>query len=319
MEKSVRKDLLIGAAIVLAYLVAGTCFGESVSSTMSYILVFTLFGVSFNLMFGYGGMTSLGHSMNFGLGGYILVALVNKTGMNVWVASILTLVVCFALYFACGFVCLKNSMRTFTFISMGLALSISTFFGKWLFMGGTVGINQRVAPLWMSNYKVLYLFILAVVTLCIVLIYLLTKSPFIQVLKGGRENEERLIFLGVNTNWMHIVVYTISTVFAAVAGMLFSFRNNGAYIASLDTALSFEAVIMCVVGGRGNFFGPILGGFLVALVYNWLPSKTKYYQGVLGLVVLLIVYFLREGLITKEGSFLRRLLKKSSKTAVQKD
>ena len=63
MEKNVKKDLLIGMVVVAAYAVAGTCFGESVSKIMSYVVIMTLFALSFNLQFGYAGMTSLGHAM----------------------------------------------------------------------------------------------------------------------------------------------------------------------------------------------------------------------------------------------------------------
>lgn len=314
MEKSVKRDLCIGIAVTAAYAVAGTCFGESVSKIMSYVVIMTLFGLSFNLQFGYAGMTSLGHAMYFGLSGYILVAFCLKANMNVWLACLLTLVICAGLYTICGIICLKNNMMTFTFLSMGLALSVSTMFGKWLYMGGMVGLNCKIAPAWMNDYRVMFLFILAVMAVCTVLIYLLSKSPFVAMLKGGRENEERLIFLGVNTNKLHTVVFVISGLFAAVAGMLFAFRNGGAFVASLDASLSFEAIIMCVVGGTGSFFGPILGGLIVALVYNWLPSVTDYYQGFLGLFVLLIVYFMREGLLSKSSPFLK-LIKKKADTA----
>lgn len=311
MEKNVRKDLFIGIAVLVAYAIAGTCFGESVSKIMSYVVIMTLFALSFNLQFGYAGMTSLGHAMYFGLSGYILVALCLKANMNVWLACLLTLLICFGLYTLCGIICLKNNMMTFTFLSMGLSLSVSTMFGKWLYMGGMVGLNCKIAPVWMNDYRVMFLFILAVMAVCTVLIYLLAKSPFVAMLKGGRENEERLIFLGVNTNMLHTVVFVISGIFAAVAGMLFAFRNGGAYVASLDAALSFEAIIMCVVGGTGSFFGPVLGGLIVALVYNWLPSVTDYYQGILGLFVLLIVYFMREGLLSKSSPIYKIIKKKA--------
>lgn len=306
MEKQVKRDLCIGCAVVAAYAVAGTCFGASVSNTMSYVLIMTLFGLSFNLQFGYAGMASLGHAMYFGTSGYVLVALCMKAHLNVWLACLLTLAFCLVLYTLCGIVCLKNNMMTFTFLSMGISLSVSVAFNKWSFMGGTVGLNHKIAPAWMDDYRVLYLFILLVVTVCAVLLYLLAKSPFVAMLKGGRENEERLIFLGVNTNRLHIVVFTISGMFAAVAGMLFAFRNSGAYVASLDSALSFEAIIMCVVGGMGSYFGPVLGGLIVALVYNYLPTVTEYYQGFLGLFILLVVYFMRDGILSRSNPLLAR-------------
>ncbi len=306
MEKEVKRDLVIGLLIVVVYGIAGTCFGASVSNTMSYVLIMTLFGLSFNLQFGYAGMASLGHAMYFGTGGYVLVALCMKAQMNVWLACLVTLAFCLILYTLCGIICLKNNMMTFTFLSMGISLSVSVAVNKWAFMGGTVGLNCKVAPTWMDDYRVLYLFILAVTTLCAAALYLLAKSPFVAMLKGGRENEERLIFLGVNTNRLHVVAFTISGMFAAVAGMLFAFRNGGAYTASLDSALSFEAIIMCVVGGMSSFFGPVLGGLIVALVYNFLPTVTEYYQGILGIFVLLVVYFMREGLLSPANPLLAR-------------
>lgn len=306
MEKEVKRDLLIGCLIVAAHAVAGTCFGASVSNTMSYVLIMTLFGLSFNLQFGYAGMASLGHAMYFGTSGYILVALCMKAQMNVWLACLVTLAACLVLYTLCGVICLKNNMMTFTFLSMGISLSVSVAVNKWSYVGGTVGLNHKVAPAWMDDYRVLYLFILAVVAVCAVLLYLLAKSPFVAMLKGGRENEERLVFLGVNTNRLHVAVFTVSGMFAAVAGMLFAFRNGGAYTASLDSALSFEAIIMCVVGGMGSYFGPILGGLIVAMVYNYLPGITEYYQGFLGFFVLLVVYFMRDGLLSRSNPLFNR-------------
>ena len=175
MEKTVKRDLVIGVLVTIAYAIAGTMFGESVSNVMSYVLIMTLFGLSFNLQFGYAGMTSLGHAMYFGTGGYVLVALCQKAHMNVWLACLLTLVICFVFYTLCGIVCLKNNMMTFTFLSMGISLSVSVAVSKWMFMGGTVGLNCKVAPAWMNDYKVLYLFILAVVVVCTILIYMLSE------------------------------------------------------------------------------------------------------------------------------------------------
>ena len=71
MEKKVKQDFFIGVIVLAIYAIIGTCFGESVSEIMSYVVIMTLFGLSFNLQFGYAGMTSLGHAMYFGLGGYV--------------------------------------------------------------------------------------------------------------------------------------------------------------------------------------------------------------------------------------------------------
>lgn len=298
MENSVKRDTVIGLCILAVCAILGTCFGVSASTTMSNLIIMTLFGLSFNLQFGYAGMCSLGHAMFFGMSGYVLVALCMKTQMNVWLACLITLAACFVIYLIIGFICLSYNMMTFTFLSMGIALSVAGAVSKWTFVGGTTGMTLNIAPAWMNDYHVMYVFILAVCTVCTVAIYILSKSSFVAMLKGSRENEERLVFLGVNTRRLHNVVFVISGMFAAIAGILFAFRNSGAYTSSLDANLSFEAIIMCMVGGTSSFFGPILGGFIVALIYNFLPKVTNYYQGILGFIVLLIVYFMREGLIS---------------------
>ena len=63
---------------------------------------------------------------------------------------------------------------------------------------------------------------------------------------------------------------------------------------------------MCVVGGMGSYFGPVLGGLIVALVYNYLPTVTEYYQGFLGLFILLVVYFMRDGILSRSNPLLAR-------------
>ena len=314
-KKRLKRDAGIGFLVVVVYLVIGTCFGISASATMSNVIILTLFGLSFNLQFGYAGMTSLGHAMFFGLSGYVLVALCSKTGMNVWLACMITLAACLVVYALCGIVSLRYNKMTFTFLSMGIALSVAGLINKWTYMGGTTGITFAVAPKWMQDYRVLYVFILSVCVVCVILIYLLSRSPFVAMLKGSRENEERLVFLGVNTVRLRNVVFNISGLFAAIAGILFAFRNGGAYTSSLDAGLSFEAIIMCVLGGSSSFFGPVLGSLIVALVFNFLPRVTSYYQGILGIVVLLIVYFMREGLISNSNVIVKAFKKRNKKGA----
>ena len=318
MERTVKRDAVIGGAVFLVYLAIGTCFGISASATMSNVIILTLFALSFNLQFGYAGMTSLGHAMFFGMSGYILVAICSKTGMNVWLACLITLAACLVIYAICGIVSLRYNKMTFTFLSMGIALSVSGLVNKWTFIGGTTGITFAVAPAWMHDYRVLFIFILAVSAVCVIAIYMLSKSPFVAMLKGSRENEERLVFLGVNTVRLRNVVFNVSGFFAAIAGILFAFRNGGAYTSSLDANLSFEAIIMCVVGGSRSFFGPILGSLIVALIYNYLPKITSYYQGILGFIVLLIVYFMREGLISDTNVLIRTITKRFKKNAATK-
>ena len=78
----------------------------------------------------------------------------------------------------------------------------------------------------------------------------------------------------------------------------YAFRNAGAYTASLDTSLSFQAVIMCVLGGSTYFAGPIIGAFIISFIYNYISTVFPYYEGLMGLMILLTVYLLQKGLVS---------------------
>jgi branched-chain amino acid transport system permease protein len=312
MKKRLDWNLACGIILFAIYMVVGLTATESITAVVSKIVILTLFALSFNLQFGYSGMASLGHSMFFGFGGYALVILMNKFNIPLIVAIFLSIVLCAAVSLLAGIICLKNNMNSFTFLSMGLALAIYTAVNKWVWAGGTVGITYSVAPQWMNHYRILFLFIAIISAICCALLYLLTKTPFVSMLKGVRENEERLIFLGVNTNRLRTLVFMISGTFAGIAGMLYAFRNGGCYTASLDVGLSFQAVVMCVIGGMSVFFGPMLGALLVTVIYNYISTVTIYYEGLLGIIILLVVYFLREGILAENGPLLKNIRKWSS-------
>ena len=104
----------------------------------------TLFALSFNLQYGYSGMVSLGHSLFFGMGGYVLVLIMSHYGIALIPALLMTLLICFVLTVFVGIICLKNSMEAFTFLSYGIALAALTAVGKWVWAGSTVGVTYQV-------------------------------------------------------------------------------------------------------------------------------------------------------------------------------
>ena len=296
--KKMDKSLLFMLIVFGLYGVIGLLSTESVTAIVGRIVVMTLFALSFNLQYGYSGMVSLGHSMFFGMGGYVLVLIMSHYGTGLAPALVMTLAICLVLTVFVGIICLKNSMEAFTFLSYGIALAVLTAVGKWVWAGSTVGVTYQALPEAWRDYRTVFMIIWTVSLVCCVLIYLLTKSPFAMMMKGARENDERLTFLGINTNQLRLVIFTISGMFASMAGILYAFRNAGAYTASLDTALSFQAVIMCVLGGATYFIGPIIGAFIIPFIYNYISTVFPYYEGLMGLIILLTVYLLRKGLVS---------------------
>lgn len=315
--KKIERSFLFLIAVFIVYGVVGLVSSESITAVVGRIVVMTLFALSFNLQYGYSGMVSLGHSMFFGLGGYVLVLTMSHYNVPLLLALVLTLGICLVLTAFIGIVCLKNGMAAFTFLSYGIALALVTLVGKWVWAGSTVGVTFQALPAGLANYRTIFLIIWLVAMVCSVLIYLLTKSPFAMLMKGARENEERLVFLGINTNQLRLVIFVISGMFASIAGILYAFRNSGAYTASLDTSLSFQAVIMCVLGGATVFEGPIVGAFIITFIYNYISTMFPYYEGLMGLIILLIVYFLREGLASPQSPIMHLMHKEGKKGGAQ--
>lgn len=296
--KKIDKSLLFMLLVFGIYGAVGVLSSESVTAILGRIVVMTLFALSFNLQYGYSGMVSLGHSLFFGMGGYVLVLIMSHYGIALIPALLMTLLICFVLTVFVGIICLKNSMEAFTFLSYGIALAALTAVGKWVWAGSTVGVTYQALPEFLTGYRMTYAIIWTVCLLCCVAIYLIVQSPFGMLMQGARENEERLTFLGIHTNRLRLVIFTVSCMFAAIAGILYAFRNAGAYTASLDTSLSFQAVIMCVLGGSTYFAGPIIGAFIISFIYNYISTVFPYYEGLMGLMILLTVYLLQKGLVS---------------------
>ena len=309
MMGRVKKELWIGAAVFLVFAVLGALLSEVGITFLSRIVIMALYALSFNLMFGYAGMSSVGHALYFGFGGYALMVYLTKLQVPLLPACILSVLTVIPVAWFLGTACLKNNMLTFSFLTMGLCTTVQLVLYKTAQLGGTVGFTYYFLPSWMSGYRQLFFFILICAGFCAVLIYLLVQSPYVQMLKGIRENDERMTFLGVNVRKMRVSIFVISAVFANIAGILYAFRNSGAYTTSLDANVSMQAIMMCVVGGRSVFLGPVLGSVIITTIQNYLSVKTMYYEGIIGVIIVLTAYYLREGLLGKGGP-LDRLIKR---------
>lgn len=305
-----HKNLLITVLGAAAFLLISVLGSDSVDIILARISIMALYAVSLNLQYGYGGMGNLGHTLFFGLGGYGLLVCMAKFGLSFGISLLLALVCLLPLLVLFGYICLwNNDMMQFTFLSMGIALVVVALFKKWEWIGTDVGITYVVCPDWLKPYQNRFLFIFAVCLACIISIYFLTKTPFIRMLEGSRENDERLTFIGVNVRSLRVVAFTMSSFFAIVAGMLFAILNNGAYIKSLDMSMSIQALLMCMIGGTASFYGPILGAVLVILLTNYLPNITSMSNTVMGIIIILCMYFLPNGILNKNGRWQKALLR----------
>lgn len=319
MKKLNLKMLLLWAAGLLLCLVLGTLCGINATLLMSRIVIMALFALSLNIQTGFAGLGNLGHALYFGLGSYGVLVFVSKFGFPLYFAVIASIVLLTVVSAAVGFLMLQsNDKMSFLFLSFGTCLLVYTAFAKWAWVGNKTGLTYSVRPEVLNDPQNCFLLILAVTAVCVALMYLLTKTPFIAALKGSRENEMRMIFLGVNIKSLRLVAYVISSFFGVIAGILYAIMNNGAYITSIDTNMALEAMMMCLIGGGATFLGPVLGAVIVTLVRNFLPTVTSLDSIIFGIMVILCCYFLPNGLTDPNGylaALAKRVLGRQKKSA----
>lgn len=321
MEKMsrARKSIILAAVFIAAFVVIGLVGDETLINISSRIIIMALYAVSFNLMFGYTGMTSIGHALYFGFGGYSFMIFMTKLNMGILPAAICSCLLVIPVAMLLGTAALKNSMLTFSFLTMGLCTTVQLVIYKTKSIGGTVGITHYFLPPWLADFRTLYFFIFVVVVICIFIIYLICISPYAQMLQGIRENDQRLLFLGVNVTKMRVSAFVLAALFANIAGILYTFRNAGVYTTSLDGAISMQAIMMAIVGGSSSFFGPILGSVIITILQNFLSLKTQYFEFVIGIVILLTAYFMQGGIMGPDGIIRKAAAALRRRNAVKKE
>ncbi len=306
------KPLFLTAVMLIVGIVPAFFVGENTTAVLTKIAIMALFATSLNLQLGYGSMPALGQVMYFGMGAYGLTLLVTRAGFMLAPSFFLTMIAGIVVAMFLGFICLRSgTMFGFIFLNNGIALLIWSFVNKWMWIGADGGLLNTPRPSFAEGTTAFHIFTIIVVAICIFLLYLIRLSPFTDMLKGSRENPERLLFLGVSVRTVRWVAHVISAVFTVVAGMLFAMRNFGAYPTYLSNLLSTEMLISCVIGGMFNFMGPVLGAAIVTTINTVVSNITIYYQLILGLIIMFSVFFLKQGMLpgpeNKQHSLLRGL------------
>lgn len=286
--------------IVVALIFFGIGFftnRSSVLKTFCRIAIMALYAISLNIQYGYGGMANLGSSLYFALSGYGMMVLVTKAGMSTGMAILVTIIIEIVFAFAFGYVTLQRGMMTFMFLNMGIVILAVAFVQKTEFLGGVQGLMATMNPKWLKDMNIRYVFVVGICLICSFILYLMTKSPMVSVLKGARDNEERLLFLGINSKKLRLVVFVITSVFMGISGFLYTIVFNNMNPKMLDSAISIQALVMCILGGSSMFLGPVLGSILVTLVVTYAPLFTRFHQSVLAIIMLLCIYFAPRGLL----------------------
>ena len=316
-QSSDRRALIYwsGFSVVVALLIiAPLVLPEFWRRFLTEILIWGLLAMSSDLLIGYTGMVSFGHSAFFGLGMYgAAAALLWFEPPSLWLAIPCGLIAAAAV---AGFVAYFSTRLRDIYFAITTLIFSQIFYVvifTWTEMtGGENGLTFSRPPLAIPGIisvafdsRTLHWFVLAVVTLSYLILRRVTQSPFGMVLQSIRENETRTRAIGYPIERYKIVAVMLSGLFAGLAGVLYAIQNRFAAPDFVFFLVSGEVVIFNVLGGTGTLVGPIVGAaFFLLLREGFSRFLTEYYLIPLGLVFIAMVIFVPQGLL----GFARRWL-----------
>ena len=273
----------------------------------SRVLVLALAAMSLNFLLGFTGVLSFGHAAYFGLGVYG-VGLTLKYLVPSTLAGIAVGVGAGALAAALIgplIVRLRGIYFAMVTIAFGQVFYFIAF--RWnTVTGGDDGLSGwRRLPIdlgfakldILGNDKALYYLVLFCFGLAITIMALLLRSPFGRTLVAIRENERRAAFLGVPVDQHIWMSWVISCTFVSLAGALYALINNFADPHDLRWDQSGDFVIMAVLGGMRNFWGPLIGAAIFVVLQDYLSSETANWMSFIGLFFVLVVLFFPRGVL----------------------
>jgi branched-chain amino acid transport system permease protein len=271
------------------------------------ILYFGLFAVSFNLLFGYAGLLSFGHAATFGVGGYSVgLVLAHWPGVPFLGALALGALAGGVVGAGIGFFCVRLRGTYFALLTLAFSQFLYAVALKWRHVTrGDDGLSVRVPDMTVPGLGTLdlgqagpfYWVTLTVVVACLWGAWRFTRTPLGTAVVLMRENDERAAFLGYNVFGTKLVVFTLATTLAAVAGGLFAAFQRLISPAALDLPMGAEVVFMAVLGGTGAFLGPFLGAGFYLVLQDWLSQTTENWPFFIGLLFVLMILFAHQGLI----------------------
>lgn len=268
------------------------------------IFILALYALSYDLIFGFTGLLSFGHSMFFAVGAYLTGILLKNFGLSLGATFGLILVAGVVQAFLFGMVLPRVKGITFALVTLGMAsvfhvLVLSTELGE--YTGSDVGLQGVVVPEWISPASErlrLYFIVLTIFALVFILYKRFVNSPTGRVCTAIRENEGRAQMLGYNTFYFKLTALILSSLTAALAGGLHTVYQPTVSPNVAGLGYTVTALLIILIGGVGTLNGALVG----AVVYRLLDYGLRRYIGesasfINGAIYVAIVLFLPYGIV----------------------
>ncbi|NPV05987.1 MAG: branched-chain amino acid ABC transporter permease [Syntrophaceae bacterium] len=272
---------------------------------LTEIILFALYAVSYNLLLGYAGLLSFGHAMFFGMGAFtVAVSLIHIPGLSIWSAIGLALAMTTAVGFVTGGLLLRHKGSYFALLTLAFNSLFYAVATKWhTITGGDDGLSVTRPDLALgfttvslAGIESFYGFTLVIVGSAIAFCWYFTQTAMGQTVLMMRENEERMKFLGYNTNISRLILFTFTGAVAGLAGAFYTLHFQFCSQSAISVDMTTTVLLMTFVGGTGTFWGPMLGALVYIVLQNYLSDITDRWPLFMGLIFVFMVLFIPGGL-----------------------
>ena len=272
------------------------------------VLLLGLFALSYNILHGHMGQASFGHAMFFGLGGYFTALLLYYFPLPEWLSWIyyfIGVTGATLVGFVVGIIVLRK--RGVYFALTNFAFLMMFYFALLQLKDitkGDDGIPDIPVPFDLAGMPFFYVCFVIVAASIFLMKRIFMDSSFGLVLHAVRETEERVEFEGYNTYRHMLKAYTLSAMFAAIAGGLYVMHLHYVGLTMLNMMITAEGIIVTVLGGVQVFIGPLAGAAIFYVLKDFVTTYTGHWMLVLGILVMALILFLKEGVLGRSKPLL---------------
>ncbi len=280
------------------------------------VLIFGLFSLGFDIIFGFTGLLNFGTSVFFGLGGYTVLLSITHWHVGIWGAIVLTILVSAIFSFVYGL--LVTRFKSHYFVAITIVVSMIFFYlamANSSITGADEGLTFNVPnlnfgffALNIKNILVRYYFVLALCGLIFLLVWKFFQTPYGKAIIAVRENENRAKMIGYNTKMIKLVAFTLSGVVSCMGGALYVLHLGFISAHSFFWVWTARSVWWTIIGGTGTLIGAFVGPAVLVFIEDVLSSwSTSFYLIIMGVIMILVIILAPEGIV---GTVRKIIIKK---------
>jgi branched-chain amino acid transport system permease protein len=259
-----------------------------------------IYGLGFNLLYGYCGQISFGHAAFYAIGAYCAVLLQTKLGISFWISAPAAVIFSGLVGFLLGLPILRLRHHYLGMATLGFGIVIEAVIVQWRELtAGPVGLMGIPAPAFfgLKLQGVSYYYLVAVFTvLAFIISKNIARSRFGRAFMAIRDNEDAAPSLAISPLLYKSLALGISGLYAGLAGVLYAYLNRFIGPECFGLNLSIEVVMICVVGGLGTLIGPIIGGVIISLLPEFLHRFIGYHLTIYAFILLMFLLFMPKGI-----------------------